>query len=106
MATAAAAMAARARREVEQFFLDKEAFSPEHAVEFEPRMPIQRRYLEQLIAEDILHEVSPGRYWFDRDADREMRRQRFVWTMRVLAVAAAVFVVLFAINVVWHFSKP
>ena len=104
MATAAAALAARARREVEELFFDNEAFSPDRAVEFAPRMPIQRRYLEQLIAENIVHEVSPGRYWFDLVAYKERQRQRFVWSMRVLAVAAVVFILLLAANAIWHFA--
>ena len=102
MATAAAAFAAKARREVEQFFRDHDAFSPEHAVEFEPRMPIQRRYLEQLIGQGVVHEVEPGRYWFDLPVYEEMRRQRFAWSMRVLAVAAIVFVIILAVRTVMH----
>ena len=104
MATAAAAIAARARREIEQLFFGKDAFSPERAIEFEPSMPIQRRYLEQLIADGVVHEVSPGRYWFDLPAHNERQRQRFVWGMRILAVAAVIFVLLFALNTVWHFA--
>jgi hypothetical protein len=98
MATAVAAMAARARREVEQLFFDKDAFSPERAIEFEPRIPIQRRYLERLIAEGVIHEVSPGRYWFDLPAHKEQQRQRLVWGLRILGLALVIFVVILAIR--------
>jgi hypothetical protein len=98
MATAVAAMAARARREVENLFLDNDAFSPERAVEFETRMPIQQRYLDQLIAEGIVHEVEPGRYWFDLPAYKQMQRQRLVWTMRILGLAVFVVVVILAVQ--------
>jgi len=100
MATTVAAIVARARREVEQLFLDKEAFSPDRAVEFEPRMAVQRRYLERLMAEGVVHEVSPGRYWFDLPVHEEMRRQRFAWSMRVLGVAVVVLLVILAVRAV------
>ena len=93
-------MIASARREVEELFFDNEAFSPDRAVEFEPRMPIQQRYLEQLIGEGIVHEAGPGRYWFDLPAYKERQRQRFVWTMRILAAAVVVFLVILAIQAV------
>lgn len=102
MATAAAAMAARARREVENLFWDKNAFSPDRAVEFAPRAPIQQRYLEQLICEGVVHEASPGRYWFDLPAYKEMRRQRFAWTLRIIAVGVIVALVIFAVQAVQH----
>jgi hypothetical protein len=102
MATAAAAMIARARREVDNLFWDNNAFSPDRAIDFEPRISIQQRYLEQLIAEGIVHEVEPGRYWFDLPAYKEMRRQRFAWSMRIRAVAAVVFLGILAARTVLH----
>ena len=102
MATAAAAIVARLRREVEKRFFDNDAFSPDRAIEFEPGAAVQQRYLEQLIAEGVVHEASPGRYWFDLPAHKEMQRQRFAWTMRILAFAAVVFVAILAIQAVRH----
>ena len=102
MATAAAAIAARLRREVDQAFVDRDALSPERAIEFEPQAPIQQRYLDQLIAEGIVHEIEPGRYWFDMPAYREQRRQQFIWSMRILGLAAVVFAIVF---VVQYFMK-
>ena len=100
MATAAAAIAGRLRREVDQLFIDNEAFGPDRAIEFEPRAPIQERYLEQLIGEGVVHEVEPGRYWFDLPVYQEMRRQQFTWRMRILILGAAIIVVLFIAQVV------
>jgi hypothetical protein len=102
MATAAAAFAARARREVEKLFWDNEAFSPERAVEFNPSAPIQQRYIEQLSAEGVVHEVEPGRYWFDLPAFKELQRKRLAWTMRVLAAGFVVFLVILAVQAVRH----
>ena len=98
MATTAAAVVARARREVLELFFDKEAFSPERAVDFEPRMDVQRRYLEQLIAEGIVHEMEPGRYWFEMEAYREQQRQKLAWTMKILVLATVVFLVVLAVQ--------
>jgi hypothetical protein len=102
MATAAGAIIARARREVEELFFDNNAFSPDRAVEFEPRMEVQRRYLEQMIAEGVVHEPSEGHYWLDLAAYKAMRRQRFVWKLRVLAFAAVVVLVVWAVQALQH----
>ncbi|MFL6758844.1 hypothetical protein [Sphingomonas sp.] len=102
MATAAAAIIGRLRREVDQLFFDNEAFSPDRAVEFEPRAPIQQRYLEQLIAEGVVREAGSGRYWLDLHIYEELRRQRFIWTMRVLGAATIIFLVIVAVQAVQH----
>jgi hypothetical protein len=98
MATAAAAMAAKARRDVENLFFDNNAFAPDRAIGFEPRMGIQQRYLEQLIAEGVVHEVEPGRYWLNLERYNAMRRERAVWTMRVIVAAVVVTVAIVAIR--------
>lgn len=98
MATAAAAMIARARREVESLFFDNEAFSPERAVEFRPRAAVQRHYLEQMIGEGVVHEANPGRYWLDLNAYRQMQRDRFVWTLRILGIGLVVVLVVTAVS--------
>src|SRR5579884_2676593 len=102
MATAAAAIVARARREVEELFWDNDAFSPDRAIEFEPRMSVQARYLEQLIGEGIVHQEARGRYWFDLPAYKKLQRERFVWSMRILAAGAIVFLVVLAIHLLTH----
>jgi hypothetical protein len=102
MATAAAAFVAKARREVEDLFWNNEAFSPDRAVEFEPRLPIQQRYLEQLIVEGIVHEATPGRYWFDLPTYKRTQKERFVWNMRVLAAAAVAFIIILAVRFISH----
>ena len=98
MATAAAAIAGRLRREVEDHFFDNEAFSPDRAVDFEPRASVQERYLDQLMAEGVLFQVSDGRYWFDLKRYRQLRHQQFIWSMRVLALGAVVFAMVFVVQ--------
>ena len=90
MATGAATFIAKARSEVERAFWDNGAFSPDRAIELELRVPVQQNYLEQMICEGIVHEASPGHYWLDLKAWREMGRQRLVWTVAVVAVGIAV----------------
>jgi len=102
MATAAGAIIARARREVEDLFFDNNAFSPDRAVEFEPQMGAQRRYLDEMIAEGIVHQPSDGRYWLDLAAYKAARRQRFVWKIRILALAAIVVLVILAVQALQH----
>src|SRR6476469_8181750 len=78
MATAAAAIMARARREVENKFFDNDAFSADRAVEIEPRVPVQQRFLDQLMAQNIVHQVGSNRYWLDLKAYEKMRRARMI----------------------------
>ena len=102
MATAAAAVAAKAHREVKNYFFEKDAFDPHRAVEFKPEARIQQRYLEQLLAEGVVHEVRPGHYWFDLPAYKEMQRQRLAWSLRLLVVAAVVIAVIAGAQAAMH----
>ena len=84
MATAAAAVMAAARRQVEKQFFEKDAFSAERAVAIDTPKAIQQRFLDRLMAEDIVHETEPGRYWMDLNAYEAMRRSRMIavfWIM-------------------------
>jgi hypothetical protein len=94
MATAAAAVAARAHREVRDYFTQKDALDPSRAVEFKPQARIQERYLEQLLAQGVVHEVRPGHYWLDLPAYEEMRRQRLAWGLRILVLTAVVIAIV------------
>jgi hypothetical protein len=96
MATAAAAMLAIARREVEKLFFENDAFSPDRAVEFQPRIPVQSRFLNQMIAQGFVHETESGRYWLDLHAYERARRERAIWTWRVLGFAAVILVLVSA----------
>jgi hypothetical protein len=93
MATAAAAIMARARREIESKFFDNNAFSADRAVEIEARLFTQQRFLEQLMAENIVHQVGPNRYWLDLKAYEKMRRARMIaafWIIGLFLVVLAV----------------
>jgi hypothetical protein len=92
MATAVAALMAKARREVEDLFYDNEAFSPDRAVGFEPRDHVQRRFLDQLIGEGIVREAGPDRYWMDLDAYEQMRRKRLISVLWIIGLFLVVLI--------------
>jgi hypothetical protein len=92
MATAVAAIMAKARREVEDVFHDKKAFSPDHAMAFEPRDHVQSRFLDQLIAEGVVREAGPGRYWMDLDAFERMRRKRLISVLWIMGLFLVVLI--------------
>jgi hypothetical protein len=49
-----------------------------------------------------VHEETPGRYWFDLPTYKRTQKERFVWSMRVLASAAVVFLIILAVRFVSH----
>jgi len=79
MATAAAALIARARREIQHHFFSNDAVRPERAVPFDPSSGIERRQFERMMSRGIIHEERPGHYWLDvvaYDLDLRARPQR------------------------------
>lgn len=76
MATAAAALAARARREIQHAFFSADAVRPDRAIAFAPDNGFERRQFERLRSAGAVHEEQPGRYWLDLPAyDRMLRRR-------------------------------
>jgi hypothetical protein len=51
-----------------------------------------------MIAAGVVHETTPGHYWLDLAAYRQRRHDRFVWTMRILAIAVVVVIVVSAVS--------
>ena len=79
MATAAAALVAKARREVQHHFFSEDAVRPDRAVSFEAGNGIQQRQFDRMRGKGIIHEAEPGRYWLDvvaYDADLRERHAR------------------------------
>ena len=65
MATAAAALIARARREIQHHFFAADAVRPDRAVSFSPENNFERSQFEKMRGKDIIREVAPGKYWLD-----------------------------------------
>jgi hypothetical protein len=94
MATAAAAMSARARREIQHRFFAADAVRPDRAIGFEPANGFERRQFERLRDRDIVREVS-GRYWLDLPAYDDLLQQRHK-RVRTALVVVLLALALFA----------
>jgi hypothetical protein len=92
MATAAAAVTARARRDIQHHFFEADAVRPDRAVAF-AASGFQLRQFNQMCAKGIIRKVDSGRYWFDvvaYDADLQRRHRR---ALIVALIALAVMLV-------------
>ena len=95
MATAAAALIARARREIQHHFFSNDAVRPDRAVPFEPENHIERRQFERMVGRGIIREESPGKYWLDvvaYDVDLRARHRRV--KIALLVVIGVLIIVL------------
>lgn len=106
MATAAAALIARARREIRHHFFAADAVRPDRAVSFEPANGFERRQFERMRQRNIVREDKPGAYWLDvvaYDIDLRARHRRI--KMALLLVIAALAVALLMGAFVAHPSR-
>ena len=79
MATAAAALIAKARRDIQHDFFRQDAVRADRAIAFDPSRHIQRRVFERWQRAGIIREEAGGRYWLDviaYDADLRKRHGR------------------------------
>lgn len=90
MATAAAAVLAKARRDVASHFMSANAVSPERAVGFEPARFVQGRVFERMKASSVLIEAKPGRWYMDVPRYDELNRAR--WRRAGIAMPAVVVI--------------
>ncbi|SRR5690348_257863 len=95
MATAAAALIARARREIQHHFFSNDAVRPDRAVPFEPENRIERRQFDRMVSRGVIREEGAGKYWLDvvaYDVDLRARHRRV--KIALLAVIAVLVIVL------------
>ena len=104
MATAAAALIARARREIQHHFFAADAVRPDRAVSFSPENNFERSQFEKMRAKDIIREVAPGEYWLDVVTyDVELRRRHQIQRYALLTVIAALLIVVgFGVTIGTH----
>ena len=79
MATGAAAVIARARRDIQHHFFSHDAVRPDRAVGFEPDSRIQQRQFERMRSRGIIREGGADTYWLDvvaYDDDLQARHRR------------------------------
>ena len=94
MATAAAAVVAKARRDVGSHFMQLNAVSPAAAVRWIPDRHIQRRALARFVRQDVILETAEDTYYLDVPAydrwRRAARKRLAVALAGIAAVGAAV----------------
>src|SRR5206468_9144222 len=94
MASAAAALIARARREIQHRFFEADAVRPDRAISFEPSNGFERRIFGRYLQRGIVHRGSGGQYWMDVVAyDVDLRRRHRIVRNLLLAV---ILVLIFA----------
>ncbi len=94
----AAAMMARARREVLGHFRALHAVSASEAVPYTPDRRGRARQFEWLRSRGVLREAAPGQFWLDLASERaeaERRRCVLVPLVIVLALVAAAIPLFF-----------
>ena len=99
-ATVAAAMAAKARRELGEYFERNNAFDPTRAVAYDPPSDMHRTQFDSFIGRGIIKETLGGHYWLDRDverADEERRRAAAMVMLKIILIAFAIGIAAAAI---------
>lgn len=93
MATAAAAIIARARRRILDHLMVANAVSAEAAIDFEPSTAIQARQLQRMLSAGVVRETGAGKYWVDIPAYSNWangRRRRIAALLIIVVIAAAI----------------
>ena len=76
MATTAAAVMAKARRDVVSHFMAANAVSSESAVAYQPDRRSRQRQFERMCDAGVIHAVGEGRFWIDAPRYDEWSRSR------------------------------
>ena len=100
-ASVAAAIVAKARRDVCDHFEQYDAFAPADAVDYEPPSRIHRTQFDALIGRGIVKPTGDGRYWFDRAAaraDKERRRAAAIVVLKIVLIVFAITIAVVAIT--------
>jgi hypothetical protein len=97
MASAAAALVARARREIQHRFFEADAVRPDRTINFEPANGFERRIFDRYLRSGIVHQGSGGQYWMDVAAyDVDLRRRHRIVRNMLLAVILILIVAMLA----------
>ena len=93
MATTAAAVMAKARRDVVSHFMTAKAVSADSAVTYEPGRNVRQRHFERLCDAGVIRAAGDGKYWIDApryDEWSRSRRRRMILAIAVVLVIASV----------------
>jgi hypothetical protein len=97
MATAAAALTARARREIQHQFFAADAVRPDRAIGFTPANLFEQRQFARLRNLDVIREDTAGRYWLDLPAYDLVLRARHE-RVRMALIAVVLLCVVLAVS--------
>jgi hypothetical protein len=96
MASAAAALTARAKRQIQHQFFRADAVRPDRPIGFSPANGFERRQFARYQSAGVVHEVAPGQYWLDVVAyDVVLRRRHERVRLALLLVIVALLLVTF-----------
>jgi hypothetical protein len=93
MATGAAAVIAKARRDIQHEFFSRDAVQADRAIAFDPSRHVQRRVFERWQRAGMIREAGTGRYWLDviaYDSDQRQRHNRL--RIALLIIVGLLFV--------------
>jgi hypothetical protein len=93
MASAAAAVVAKARRDVISHFMQANAVSRDSAATWVPNRPLQQRMLERFLDRGVIVETGKDTYYLDLpeyDRWRRSIRRRLAFVVLGVSIAAAV----------------
>lgn len=93
MATAAAAILAQTKLEIQHHFFAVDAVRAERAVAFKPSSAIQARQFEKMLERGIIKREGTDKYWIDAiayDIDKQQQRRQIIVFLLVLVVVLAV----------------
>lgn len=97
MATAAAAVVAKARRDVISHFMERNAVNAQGAVRWLPERAIQRRMLARFVRRGVIVETGDDSYYLDvpaYDRWRRSTRKRAAALIGGVAVVGAILAAL------------
>ncbi|MDH7975022.1 hypothetical protein QH494_22795 [Sphingomonas sp. AR_OL41] len=99
MATAAAALIARARREIQHHFFAADAVRPDRATPFVAANAIERRQFDRMRDSGVIRQEGADRYWLDVVAyDVALRarhgRVRLALIVMIVVLAAGIAIPL------------
>lgn len=97
MATAAAAVVAKARRDVVSHFMQQNAVSPAQALQWVPDRRMKRRVLARFVRQGVIVETGQDTYFLDVPAYDRWRRSTRKRVAIALAGVAAVGALLAAL---------
>lgn len=103
MATAAAALIVRARREIQHHFFSEDAVRADRAVAFIPSSAIENRQFEKMLERGSIKREGTDRYWidvvaYDIDVQRRHRRVRFALTVVIILLTVGIISVMIGVG--------